>query len=155
MSGIGQIMLTFSKRTDYALMALGHLVDRDVNELISAKEIADKHHIPGELLAKVLQLLAKAKIIVGVSGPSGGYRLAKPAESVSLSDVIFAVEGEQGICGCMKEGTPDCNHEETCTIREPMQKVNRDVLELLRNYKLTELTEFRRKTNECETTHLS
>lgn len=148
-------MLTFSKRTDYALMALGQLLESAPGCLTSAKEIADSHQIPAELLAKVLQSLAKANIVAGVSGATGGYRLAKEPSQVSLADVVIAIEGEQGICGCMKTGSPDCNHEETCTIREPLQQVNRDVLDLLNQYKLTELTEFRRNTREREITHLS
>lgn len=146
--------MTFSKRTDYALMALGHLLETEPGTLTSAKEIADQYRIPGELLAKVLQSLAKANIINGVSGPTGGYRLAREPQQVSLADVVTAVEGDQGICGCMKAGSPDCNHEEICTIREPMQQVNRDVFAILNRYKLTELTEFRRNTREREITHL-
>ena len=55
-------MLSLSKRADYALLALSHLAvtqAEDPKRLVNTKEIAEQYEIPGELLAKILQLLMK------------------------------------------------------------------------------------------------
>ena len=71
-------MLSLSKRADYALLALSHLaVTRasDPTRLVNAKELAEQHEIPVELLAKILQTLAKNGIVASHPGPTGGYKL--------------------------------------------------------------------------------
>jgi Rrf2 family cysteine metabolism transcriptional repressor len=71
-------VLKFSKKADYALMALQHIAavqfgDVTKARIVNTKEIAEEHYIPVELLAKVLQTLAKHGIVESQNGPKGGY----------------------------------------------------------------------------------
>ena len=77
-------MLRLSKKADYALMAMKHLAMRqDAAASCSAREIAEAYEIPLELLAKVLQRLVRARLLVSVQGTRGGYRLGRPAHDHS------------------------------------------------------------------------
>ena len=70
-------MLRLSKKSDYALMAVKHLAMRADGGAASAREISESYAIPLELLAKILQRLVRARLLVSVQGTRGGYRLGK------------------------------------------------------------------------------
>ena len=71
---------------------------------MSAKRIAEEFHIPAELLAKILQRLAKKKLIVSHNGPKGGYVLARAQAEITVGQVVRALEGPVSIVSCMTEG---------------------------------------------------
>ena len=75
-------MLRLSKKADYALMALKHLATHTDVASVSAREIAEAYDIPVELMAKVLQRLARRGLLSSHQGTRGGYRLAKPPEKL-------------------------------------------------------------------------
>ena len=70
-------MLRFTKRADYGLMAIHYIAIQDGFGAVSAKRIAEEFAIPPELMAKILQRLAKQRLIVSTNGPKGGYALAR------------------------------------------------------------------------------
>ena len=87
-------MLRLSKKSDYALMSMKHLAARsDGGASSSAREISEAYDIPLELLAKVLQRLVRARLLVSVQGTRGGYRLARHAAMISVADVIQDFSG--------------------------------------------------------------
>jgi len=70
------------------------------DELVSTGKLAEVTHVPMNYLAKVLQLLAKADLITGRRGVGGGYRLAKPADEITMLDVINAIDPIKRIESC-------------------------------------------------------
>src|SRR5205823_8934133 len=66
---------------------------RDDNSLLTSHDIADARGIPELFLLKVLKRLVNVRILVSLKGPNGGYRLAKPANKITLLEVIEAVDG--------------------------------------------------------------
>src|SRR5437762_14282871 len=93
------LMFRLSKKSDYGLIALKHLAQHN-EESISAREIAAQYHIPAELLAKVLQRLVRKGLLVSQQGINGGYVLAKDPASISIVDVVEALEGPISITPC-------------------------------------------------------
>ncbi len=67
------------KKADYALIAMKHLAIRPDAASASAREIAEQYDIPVELMAKVLQRLARRGLVTSHQGTRGGYRLARAA----------------------------------------------------------------------------
>ena len=96
-------MLSLSKKTDYALLALCYLTQSGTDRAVNTKEIAEQYDIPLELLAKILQKLAKYKLVTSIAGPTGGYRLARTPEAISIGAVIEAIDGPPAIVHCMKQ----------------------------------------------------
>ena len=89
-------MLSLSKRADYALLALSHLaVTRasDPLRLVNAKELAEQYDLPVELLAKILQTLAKNGIVASHPGPTGGYKLQRPPAEITIAEIIAVLDG--------------------------------------------------------------
>src|SRR5262252_5778108 len=98
-------MFRLSKKSDYGLIALKHLAQHN-EESISAREIAAHYNIPAELLAKVLQRLARKGLLTSQQGINGGYVLAKDPANISIVDVVEALEGPISITPC--ERGDDC-----------------------------------------------
>ena len=96
-------MLRLSKKADYALIAMKHLAMRPDAAVVSAREISESYDIPLELLAKVLQRLVRARLLVSVQGTRGGYRLGRPAMTIPVADVIQAVDGPVTVTACSAE----------------------------------------------------
>src|SRR5437016_4353593 len=92
-------MFRLSKKSDYGLIALKHLAQHS-DESVSTREIAAQYHIPAELLAKVLQKLVRKGLLVSHQGINGGYILAKDPASISIVDVVEALEGPICITPC-------------------------------------------------------
>ena len=91
-------MLRLTKKADYGLMALRYLAEQpgagaQSPAAQSAKDIAQAYHIPPPLLAKILQTLARAGLLVSHAGTNGGYALARPATQISAFEVIRAIDG--------------------------------------------------------------
>jgi Rrf2 family protein len=135
-------MLRLTKKADYGLMALKYLAEQPGKgpAAQSAKDIAQAYHIPPPLLAKILQTLARAGLLVSHAGTNGGYALARPASEISAFEVIRAIDGPLFITSCITiHGS--CDLAGHCTIKEPLRKVNDSIKELLSNIHVSDLIE--------------
>src|SRR5881296_3675299 len=129
-------MFQLSKKADYGLIALKHLA-RHADASVSAREIASEYHIPAQLLAKVLQRLARKGLLVSQQGINGGYILARDASKISIVDVIEALEGPIGITPC--ERGVSCEQLEFCSVRDPLLKLKVKVVRVLGDTSIYEL----------------
>src|SRR2546425_10503585 len=93
-------MLRFTKRADYGLMAIHYIAVHDDVGAVSAKRIAEEFGIPPELLAKILQRLAKRRVIVSQNGPKGGYVLSRPPNNITGGGEVRGLEGPISIWSC-------------------------------------------------------
>lgn len=133
-------MLRLTKKADYGLMALKYLAEQSDNGAQSAKDIAEAYHIPPQLLAKILQTLTRAGVLISTAGTNGGYALARPAREISAFEVIRAIDGPLFITSCITiHGT--CDLHGTCTIKEPLRKVNDSIKDLLSGIRVSDLVE--------------
>lgn len=137
-----ETMLRLSKKADYALMAVRHLAANGApgEGSVSAREIAEAYAIPAELLAKVLQRLVRARLLVSVQGTRGGYRLAGDPRVLTVADVIQAIDGPVAVTAC----SPDdhaCEQYERCEIRDPLWKIKSRIVDALATVSLAELAE--------------
>jgi Rrf2 family protein len=133
-------MLRLTKKADYGLMALKYLAEQADNGAQSAKDIAEAYHIPPQLLAKILQTLTRAGLLVSHAGTHGGYALARPAREINAFDVIRAIDGPLFITSCITiHGT--CDLAGHCTIKEPLRKVNDSITEMLSSLLISDLVD--------------
>jgi Rrf2 family transcriptional regulator, cysteine metabolism repressor len=85
--------MKLTRAASYALHAMVHIAGEKPNKPIASHEIAQAHEIPERFLLKVLKPLVSAGLLYSVKGPHGGYRLARPANQITLLDVVEGVEG--------------------------------------------------------------
>jgi Rrf2 family protein len=86
-------MLCLSKKTEYALIALGYLAERP-GRVVSAREIASAFDLPLPLLMNILKTLNRNSVLDSERGVRGGYRIGPALESASLHELIAIVDGE-------------------------------------------------------------
>lgn len=105
--------MIFSTATGYALQALAAMPDD--GSYCLAKNISDELDLPGPYLAKILQTLVQGGLLESVRGPRGGFRLARPAQFVTVGEVLEVVEGPAALDGCLM-GFPACGPENPCPL---------------------------------------
>ena len=133
-------MLRLTKKADYGLMALKYLAEHADATSLSAKDIAEAYHIPPQLLAKILQRLAKVGILRSHAGMNGGYSLLKPSREISAFEVIHAIDGPLFITSCGPRHS-GCDLTDSCTIKEPLSRVNDSISGLLRSISIADLVD--------------
>ena len=131
-------MLRFTKRADYGLMAIHYIAITDGLGAVSAKRIAEEFTIPPELMAKILQRLAKQRLVVSTNGPKGGYALARRPTEITVGQVIRALEGPINIVSCLEDS--ECPQIEKCNLRRPVHKIQAAISQVLDTMSLAELT---------------
>ena len=131
-------MLRFTKRADYGLMAVHFIASHGEEGAVSAKRIAEEFHIPPERLAKILQRLAKKKLIESHNGPKGGYVLTRGPAEITVGQVVRALEGPVNVVSCMSEDD-DCPQYARCNLRRPVAKIQASISQVLDSMTLAEL----------------
>lgn len=131
-------MLRLSKKADYALLALRHMAAPGSRETVSARELAESYDLPPELLAKVLQQLVRAGLLLSQQGIRGGYGLAKPAAEITVVDVVQAIDGPLMVTAC-SESDHSCDQYDKCNIRDPLWKLKDRIVAALAATTVAEL----------------
>lgn len=121
--------LSLGRRADYSLRAVLHLARHDDGEPRSARRIAEAMDVPASWLPRLLADLVDGGILVSVTGRSGGHRLARPADAISLLQVIDAVEPDRDPT-CVLRGGP-CSWEGRCAFHEPWADAKQALLDRL------------------------
>src|ERR671938_538796 len=131
-------MLRLSKKADYALMAMKHLAIRTDAASASAREIAEQYDIPVELMAKVLQQLARRGLLTSHQGTRGGYQLSKPSTAISVADIIQAIDGPLTVTACSTEDE-QCGQFAKCNVRDPLWRIKDRIIAALATVSLAEI----------------
>ncbi len=148
-------MLTLTKKTEYGLMALIQL-SQDGQRFHSARELSDMCHIPLPLLMNILKTLAQHHIVSSTRGARGGYKLATPADRLSLSRIVQVLEGPLKLVQCVGDNGEEvglenrCERTGCCSIRSPLLKINDRLERFLGKITLAGLAES--ATSEVEVT---
>jgi FeS assembly SUF system regulator len=85
-------MLKLGKMADYGTMLMTVLA-AEPGRQYSAQELATRTHVAAPTVSKLLKQLTRGGLIASLRGAQGGYRLARPAESITVADVIAAIDG--------------------------------------------------------------
>lgn len=88
--------MKLTKTSAQAVLALAFLHERQSDGVTQARQVAEHLAIPTESVLKILQLLTRQKLIESRLGRSGGYRLHRDADSITLLDVVEAIDGPIG-----------------------------------------------------------
>lgn len=132
-------MLRLSKKTDYGLLALRHLGVHVDDGPASTREIAHTYGIPEPVLAKILQQLKLAGLVLSRKGKSGGYVLARSPAAITVMQVLHAIEGSPTLVTCNFRSAADCDLFARCGIKDPLERLNDKVMATLAQTTLAEI----------------
>ena len=131
-------MLRLSKKADYALIAMKHLAQKRDAASSSAREIAEQYDIPIELMGKVLQRLVRTGLLTSQQGTRGGYALSRSSGSITVADVIQAIDGPFTVTSCSTEDN-SCEQYGKCSIRDPLWRIKERIVAALGTVSLAEM----------------
>lgn len=129
-------ILKISEACSLALHSMIVLAERQ-DRFVSAKEISEVLEVSSNHLSKVLQRLAKAKLVSSVKGLNGGFKLAKPAELVTFLIIYEAVEGKFEPTNCLL-GNKVCKKQTGCNMGTLVTSINKQILDYFKNTKLSQ-----------------
>jgi Rrf2 family iron-sulfur cluster assembly transcriptional regulator len=109
--------LELTKRGDYAVRAMLALARAPGDRRTSVRRIAGEMDIPVRFLPQVMGDLVAAGLVEATTGRSGGYRLARPADAITLLDVVEAVEGDSRRRSCVLRSGP-CGLDGHCDVHD-------------------------------------
>ena len=138
-----------SKTSEYALRAMVWLAKQKPLTFSKTEEISEAAKVPEAYLSKILQALNKAGLVQARKGIKGGYTLSNPAESISLFDVIMAVDPSHRFLKCPL-GLP--NHETLCPLHQKLDNVHAEMEKMFGNCYLKDLINDEKSPPFCEMT---
>jgi FeS assembly SUF system regulator len=130
-------VLRVTKLTDYATVVLTVLASRP-DEVLSASELAERAGLEVPTVSKLLKPLAQAGLVAGFRGVHGGYRLARPAEGISLVEIVEAMEGPLAMTECSLDHG-ECGISHQCGVRANWRRINDVVVDALRQVSLAQM----------------
>lgn len=130
--------LELTRRGDYAVRAVLALATSAAGERLSVSRIAARENIPPRFLPRVMSDLVRGGLVEAVTGRTGGYRLARPAEAISVLDVIEAVEGDARRRTCVLRGGP-CGLATVCNVHQVFADAQDQLLRRLAEARLNTL----------------
>ena len=127
---------------DYAVVIMTAAARREAGARLSASELAQETGVPLPTTQKLMGRLAAEGLLTSVRGATGGFTLARPAEAISLADVVEAVEGPIAMTVCSgHEGVSDCALDAHCKVKPHMGVVGNAIRGALGAVSLTELAQ--------------
>jgi Rrf2 family protein len=140
--------LQLTRRADYAIRAMLALARHGSDDLLTGRRIADEMAIPVRFLPQVMADLSRAALVDATTGRSGGYRLARAADRITLFDVVTAIEGDSRTTECVLRGGP-CGRDGHCDVHEVFAGGQEALLDRLRQATLAGVVSRNRvRTNE-------
>lgn len=148
--------MMFSTRAEYGVRVMVELARRGVDderECVSLSEIADGDGLPLAYLEHLAARLRKAGLVESRRGARGGYLLARPAEEISMAEVVEALEGSIAPIECISEGadghlvcTRETETDHVCPTKLLWTRVRGSVVRTLEETRLSDLVQEKPKT---------
>jgi Rrf2 family protein len=134
-----------SKKTKYALQALGYLTEHSTGEPILISELAKEEGIPKKFLEAILVALRKGGVLKSKIGKGGGYMLALPPASITIGKVVSILEGGFALVECLNDNVKveckECGDPTCCGIRLVMIDVKKAIDSVLGSTTLADMVE--------------
>ncbi len=130
--------MVFSNSTEYAIRAVTHLAFLPAGTLAGAREISRAEKIPMPFLWKILQKLCHQKLVRSFKGLRGGYELARPADQITLQDLMAATNGAALEGRCVL-GLAQCDEENPCPLHDQWKEIRVQMQDMLEKTTVAEL----------------
>jgi len=132
--------MQLTRQADYAVRAVLYLAERKPDERVTTAEVGREQHIPLTFLTKIMAQLSAAGLVLATRGSHGGIALARPAEAVSLLDIVEAIEGPVQLNACVTDPTA-CPMGSACRVQAVWCEAQTDLVTRLKNTTFASLTQ--------------
>lgn len=137
--------MKLSTKGRYGLRALIDLAQYSEQEAVSISSISQRQNISESYLEQLVAKLRKAGLVTSIRGAQGGYRLAKPADSISVGDILRALEGNLQAVECSAQTDEGCQGADLCVTKYVWQRINESIAKTVDEMMLDQLVEESKK----------
>jgi Rrf2 family transcriptional regulator, nitric oxide-sensitive transcriptional repressor len=116
-----KISVQITRQSEYAIKILVDLASASRGEIVHSKAIAERKKVPEKFLQKTIQVLVRTGMVESRRGTLGGVRLAVDPDSLTVADVITAIEGPVTINPCMDDSF-DCENKSVCRVHQILKR---------------------------------
>ena len=129
-----------STRGRYALRVMIDLAKQPEDHYIPLKDIADRQGISKKYLEIIVRDLVNGKLVTGISGKGGGYRLSRKPEDIPVGEIIELTEGTMSSVACLENGAEPCPRADMCETLPMWKEYNRMIHDFFYSKRLSDLT---------------
>lgn len=131
--------MLISSRGRYALRVMIDLAEHDDGAYIPMKEVAQRQDISLKYLERILPILVSAKLVEGLHGKGGGYRLTRKPEDYRISEILRLTEGDLAPVACLECNAEKCKRTAECRTLPMWMELNRRVNDYLDSVTIADL----------------
>ena len=131
--------MMISTRGRYALRVMLDLAQQTTDRYVPLKEIANRQEISEKYLEIVIKVLVQNKLLTGLRGKGGGYRLTKEPGEYTLGEILRLTEGSLAPVACVEESYTECSRRGFCLSRPVWQELDKIINEYLDGITLEDL----------------
>lgn len=132
--------MLISTKGRYALRVLVDLAEHQSDDYIPLKAIARRQGISEKYLESIIKLLVRAKLLTGVRGKGGGYRMTRPPERYTVGQVLRLTEESLAPVSCLEEGADACGRAAECRTLALWQGLDKAINDYLDSVTVADLT---------------
>lgn len=133
-------MVRVTKLTDYGIALMVRLAGEQSGDQLTAQDLSEAMSIPLPTVRKLLKTLAREGLLESTRGASGGYRLARDPDSITLMEMVTVLEGPVAVTECSTGDRCDCAIEHVCSMKENWSWINQQFRNTLENYNLAQMS---------------
>ena len=130
-----------STRGRYALRVMLDLAENSDGAYIAMKEVAERQQVSLKYLERILPLLVEQKLVEGIRGKGGGYRLTREPDEYSLGEILRATEGDLAPVVCLEKNAKPCPRSKGCKTLPMWKELDELICNYLDNKTLADLLE--------------
>lgn len=140
--------MKLSTKGRYGLRAMIDLAQYSEQETVSISSISQRQNISESYLEQLMAKLRKAGLVMSIRGAQGGYRLAKPADTISVGDVLRALEGNLKAVECTAHTDKGCQGADLCVTKYVWERINESIARTVDEMMLSQLVEESKKAQK-------
>lgn len=129
-----------STKGRYALRVMIDLAEHQADGFVPLKIIAERQEISEKYLENIIKLLVKAKLLTGVRGKGGGYKLAKAPEQYTVGSILRVTEESIAPVACLDPGADACPRAAECRTLGMWRGLDKLITDYFENITLADLT---------------
>lgn len=131
--------MKMTKACEYGLQGVLYLAMQPIDKAALLSEIAEARHIPNSFLGKIFRLLSKVGIVKSIRGVKGGFILGRPSDTITMKDVVEAVEGPIAFSDC--SNNTSCERMHYCSMSNKWKQAQQQALGVLEKVTFKELAD--------------
>ena len=130
-----------STRGRYALLVMIDLARQPEDHYIPLKDIAERQGISKKDLEIIVRDLVNGKLVTGISGKGGGYKLSRKPADIPVGEIIELTEGKIGSVACLENGAEPCPRADMCETLPMWKEYNQLIHDFFYSKRLSDLAE--------------